>query len=132
MSYIFDTDICVQIINKNPTVLKKLRHLPKDKLFITTITEGELWFGVRNSSNYLQNMKMLEKFLAYFQKLDFTSRDARSYSSVRFELQKKGKIIGNNDLLIASQVLERDGILVTGNEREFRRIKDLKVENWLK
>ena len=46
--------------------------------------------------------------------------------------EKVGEKVGPNDLLIASIVKFHDGILVTNNVKEFKRIKGLKIENWVK
>lgn len=132
MKYVLDTDVCINLIKNNPKVIKKLSYVSVGDLYISVITEGELWYGLSKSSHFAKSLEILERFLSCLQRLPFTSTDAKSYGFLRQNLEKSGRIIGNNDLLIASQVLDIDGVLVTGNEREFRRIKDLKVENWLK
>ena len=57
--------------------------------------------------------------------------DTHIYAAVRAELEGKGRVIGPNDLLIASIVLSRDGILITHNRKEFETIEQLHVENWM-
>jgi len=61
----------------------------------------------------------------------FDKKAAMAYGDVRSSLEKRGMIIGSNDMLIAAHALSRDWKLVTNNEKEFRRVKGLKVENWV-
>jgi tRNA(fMet)-specific endonuclease VapC len=46
-------------------------------------------------------------------------------------LLRQGSPIGNNDLLIAAHARSLGAVLVTNNLREFKRVPDLTVENWL-
>jgi len=55
-----------------------------------------------------------------------------SFGDIRFQLEKRGKLIGPFDMLIAAHALSQDLIMVTNNDKEFRRIKNLEVENWTK
>lgn len=76
-------------------------------------------------------MVALQEFISPLEVLDFTNEDAVIYGRIRAELEKHGKLIGAMDLLIASIAISRELILVTNNTREFSRISDLKVENWV-
>lgn len=53
------------------------------------------------------------------------------YGQIRCELEKRGVVIEPNDLLIASMVLNHNGVLVTNNLKEFQRVKNLKLESWV-
>jgi tRNA(fMet)-specific endonuclease VapC len=66
-----------------------------------------------------------------FEIVSFDSRSADYYGTVRLELEKKGQLIGPNDLVIAATVLAHGGVLVTHNVKEFKRVKGLKVEDWV-
>ena len=70
-------------------------------------------------------------FLLPFKIISFNQKDAHEYGIIRNDLQKKGKIIGNMDLLIGSQAISRDITLVTNNEKEFERIEHIRIENWI-
>ena len=67
-----------------------------------------------------------------FKFIDFNQNDAYEYGRIRQDLQSKGTIIGNMDILIGSQAVSRGLILVTNNEKEFKRIENLEIENWIK
>lgn len=132
MNYLLDTDTCINLIKKNPLPLKKLRQLRSATVFISTISEGELWYGIAKSQKKDENAKTLKEFLMFFHRLPFTSLDAEWYGQIRGDLHRKGKIIGGNDLLIAAQAVAQELILITGNEKEFKRVSGIKMENWLK
>jgi tRNA(fMet)-specific endonuclease VapC len=53
------------------------------------------------------------------------------YGRIRVDLERRGELIGPNDLLIAAHALSLDAVLVTDNVREFMRVKGLRLENWL-
>ena len=73
---------------------------------------------------------MIENFLSPLTGIDFTSEDAIAYAAVRSRLERAGTPIGPLDTLIASQAIARKLTLVSNNEREFRRVGGLSVENW--
>lgn len=74
----------------------------------------------------------LEEFLVPLEILDYDEEAAGAYGDIRFQLEKLGRPIGPLDLLIAAQAASRGVILVTNNDKEFNRIKNLIVENWTK
>jgi tRNA(fMet)-specific endonuclease VapC len=78
------------------------------------------------------SLAALNAFLNPFEVLAFTSDDARAYADIRARLEKSGKPIGALDMLIAAQAVARGHWLVTDNEREFRRVAGLEIENWSK
>ncbi|MDQ3022420.1 MAG: type II toxin-antitoxin system VapC family toxin [Bacteroidota bacterium] len=132
MNYLLDTNTCIYIINKRPvTVAAKLKEVDITSVCISSITTAELFFGVRKSSRQEQNQSALNTFLLPFEILNFDDKDSYVYGEVRFQLEKSGLLIGSMDLLIASQAISKDLILVTNNLREFQRLKDLKFENWV-
>jgi tRNA(fMet)-specific endonuclease VapC len=131
--YLLDTNICIYIINKHPAqVLDKLYLHRSAGLFISSISVAELQYGVYHSSAVEANRMALAEFLAQFELLDFDSFAAEHYGILRQQLQGKGQLIGPYDMLIAAQALAHDLILVTNNTREFKRIKQLKLEDWKK
>ena len=79
----------------------------------------------------LENRIALLEFLVPFVILDFDQSAAAVYGSVRASLERKGTPIGPMDLLLAAQALSQQLILVTNNEKEFRRVAALRIENWI-
>lgn len=131
--YLLDTNICIYIIKKKPPeVLKKLKSIPLDKIFISSITAAELEFGVMKSEYPEKNKIALIEFLSIFNIIPFDDRDAAEFGIIKATLSRKGTLIGPMDLLIASQAKSRNLILVSNNEKEFRRIPDIKIVNWVK
>ncbi|HSW55202.1 MAG TPA: type II toxin-antitoxin system VapC family toxin [Ignavibacteriaceae bacterium] len=132
MKYLLDTNICIYIIKKKPEkALNRFSKLKPGDVAVSTITTAELYYGVAKSSKPNQNTIALQEFLQPLIILDFTSDDSIAYGRIRSELEVEGKLIGAMDLLIASIAFSRGLILVTNNEKEFSRVKDLKVENWV-
>jgi len=74
----------------------------------------------------------LEEFLTPFEILPYDETASKYYGEIRSKLEMQGQLIGPLDLLIAAHALSKDLVLVTNNEKEFKRIKSLKVENWAK
>jgi tRNA(fMet)-specific endonuclease VapC len=133
MKYLLDTNICIYTINYKPSsIIKQITSKQPDDVAISSITIAELEYGVSHSKYPDTNRIALLEFLIPFQIIDFDQRAAISYGLIRNELEANGKLIGPMDLLLAAQALSRDLVLVTNNEREFNRIKNLKIENWYK
>jgi len=130
--FLLDTNICIYVIKRRPeNVLFNLKKRAINELKISSITVAELMYGVEKSQNKEKNRTALAKFLSPFDTLPFTDEDAATYGTIRSSLESKGLIIGPYDLQIAAQALNRSLILVTNNEKEFNRISDLRVENWI-
>lgn len=132
MKYLLDTNTCIYVINKkSKTILNKLSKIEISEMVISSITVAELFFGVEKSSKKEENLTSLNNFLLPFGILNFDSSDSVTYAKIRTELQKAGTPIGPMDLLIASQAISKDLILVSNNTREFQRVQNLKLENWV-
>jgi len=130
--YMLDTNICIYVLKNRSD---RLRHKFKvmKGLCISVVTYAELCFGIENGVPGQKAVRwaQLEAFtrLLLIETLD--ERVGRTYGRLRAEMQSKGAIIGNNDLFIAAHAQCLGAVLVTNNEREFARVPDLSVENWL-
>jgi len=132
MNFLIDTNICIYIMNERPyEVIQKFKTTEIGQIGISSITVSELNYGVSKSKYQKQNSKRLEEFLAPFEILPYDENASRFYGKIRAQLESDGNIIGPLDMLIAAHALSKDIVLVTNNEKEFKRIKSLKVENWL-
>ena len=132
MTYMLDTNICIYAINNHPeNVLKKLKESISSGICISAITLAELEHGVEKSSFPVQNKFALLKFLSILSVLPFDANAAVEYGRVCVELQKKGMPIGTMDMLIAGHAKAENVTLVTNNMREFERVSNLKLENWV-
>lgn len=126
-----DTNICIYIAkNRPPEVRAHFERLKPGQLIMSAITYGELSYGVSKSTQRAQAFTQLEELIqdVAVQELDWRAGEA--YGEIRATLEKQGRLIGNNDLWIGAHALALKLTLVTNNEREFKRIPGLSVENW--
>lgn len=131
--YLLDTNICIYIIKKKPLdVLKTLKIKSKSDIHVSSITIAELEYGVSKSQFPQKNKIALIEFLSIFNILPFDDTDAVEFGMIKTDLEKKGRIICQMDLLIAAQAKSKKLILVTNNVKEFERVAGLKIENWVK
>jgi len=129
-----DTNICIYTIKHKPeSVLRKFKQeiLSGDGLCISTITLAELQHGVSKSTNEEKNQLALTQFLTALTILSFDDYAAVEYGKICAYLQKRGTPIGTMDMLIAAHAKAQDVILVTNNTREFERVPELRLENWV-
>ena len=110
---------------------KKLGKYESGNVFLSTITQAELYFGVEKSKFKSTNLHTLNAFLSFFPILDFDEKSAIEYAKIRTNLEQSGKIIGAMDMLIASIAISNDLTLVTNNTKEFERVPNLRLENWV-
>ena len=91
---------------------------------------GELLYGATKSARRTAALERLRELVRLLPALALPESAAETYGAIRAELETKGEMIGNNDLWIAAHALTAGLTLVTNNEREFRRVRGLKVQNW--
>ncbi len=131
MTYFLDTNICVYFLKgSHPSVLENIRNTNPNNIKIPSIVKAELLYGAEKSRLRKKNLSSIGKFLAPFEIVPFDDDCSISYSTIRAAMEIKGTIIGPNDYIIAATVIAWNGILVTNNAREFKNIKNLKIENW--
>lgn len=131
MRYLLDTDTCAFIARqKHPKVTKRFQSHRAGDLAMSVVTYGELRVGAEKSDRYPATMNALEIFTQMVPVLSIDSEVGEFYASVRADLERRGQIIGANDLWIAAHCLQLGLTLVTNNEREFSRIPNLPIENW--
>lgn len=130
MKYLLDTNICIYIINERPApVLERFKKFAVSDLGISSVTVGELAFGVAKSRS-ARNRSALEAFLLPLNVAPFDLTAAFAYGDLRAELERRGEPIGPLDMQIAAHALCLNVTLVTNNEREFRKVPGLTIENW--
>lgn len=130
--YLIDTNIFVYYMkNTYPDMTAKILSMNPAELFISSISLCELEYGAEKSNWGERTRNNLYTLLAPFNFLNFSSQDAIVSGRIRGMLEKKGTPIGTYDTLIAGQALSRGLILVTHNTKEFNRIPNLVVEDWV-
>ena len=130
MRFLLDTNICIYALKQNQVVLTRLLAERPIDVCLSVITEAELRTGAAKSASSTKTTRLLEHFLRPLAVLEFTSDDALAYAAVRARLEHAGTPIGPLDTLIAAQAVARKLTLVSNNEREFKRIAGLRLENW--
>ena len=132
MKYMLDTNICIGLIrSQSQNLLKRLTDCAPGEVGISTITIAELTHGAQKSHQVEQNLAALERFLIPIEVADFDQRASATYGFVRACLERAGQVIGSMDMLIGAHALSLDVILVTNNINEFKRIANLRIEDWL-
>ena len=133
MKYMLDTNICIYIIKRKPVdVIERFKQTDISQISISSITLSELFYGVSKSSKPGQNLMALTQFVAPFEILPFGGEASQYYGDLRAYLEKQGTPIGSLDMLIAAHALSLASTLVTNNEKEFNRVPNLNIENWVK
>ncbi|MBS9780409.1 MAG: type II toxin-antitoxin system VapC family toxin [Moraxellaceae bacterium] len=129
MKYSLDTNIVIALLNGNVEVLHKIKSLKMRECVVSSVVMFELYFGAEKSKRTRENLEKLLKLK--FQILEFNENDGKVAGRIRNELNQKGTPIGAYDVLIAGQAINRDLVLITHNVKEFNRIAELKLEDWL-
>lgn len=132
VSYLLDTNICIYALkNRPPSVLDRLQAVGRAHTAISVITVMELRYGAEGSQNPSRAHARLDLFLAPIRVLPFEQDAALMGAHIRSYLTRRGKRIGDLDVLIAAQALVSGRTLVTNNLDEFQRVPDLRTENWV-
>ncbi len=129
-----DTDVCIHLLNRRASyesIVDRISGLTYGQVLISAITEAELAYSVARSTRKADNRGALLLFLQRFEIAPFDHNAAQRYGPLREGLQAAGQPIGPLDMLIAAHALSAGCILVTHNVREFSRIPDLTLEDWL-
>ncbi len=135
MMYLLDTDILSNLMKRSPSsaLVAKLVRVPPEEQFTSSITLGELVYGAHRlrERTAILMQKIEDALLPNLTVLAFDTAAARRYGEIRAELERLGTPIGDADMRIASIALSHGLRVVTGNERHFRRVPELEIENWL-
>ncbi len=133
--YLLDTDILSNLMKRSPSsaLVAKVAGVPPEQQFTSSITLGELVYGAHRlrARTPILIQKIEDSLLPNLPVLSFDSTAARRYGEIRAELERLGIPIGDADMRIAAIALSRGLRVVTGNERHFRRVPELEIENWL-
>ncbi|MHB2018388.1 MAG: type II toxin-antitoxin system VapC family toxin [Candidatus Xenobia bacterium] len=129
--HLLDTVICIALLNgKDSDLQRRIVSMAPEDVCICSVVKGELLFGARNSAQVSRNLERLRRFFAPLQSAAFEDAAAEQYGLLRAHLSREGKLIGGNDMLIASICLAQDCTLVTRNVTEFSRVPGLRIVAW--
>ena len=131
MKYLLDTNVWIDYLTgRYPTVVKRIQQSPPDDLCLSSVAMAELRYGAEKSRRKKFNHALLETLAREVRCVDFDLDGARTYGELRTAVEKRGTPLGPYDMMIAAHALSLGLIVVTDNEREFRHVKSLQVENW--
>jgi tRNA(fMet)-specific endonuclease VapC len=132
MAYLLDTNVLSDLIrNPKGRVAQHIRDAGETQICTSIIVAAELRYGAEKKGS-LRLTNQLETVLGALEILPFEAPADVAYGRLRAGLERAGRPIGGNDLLIAAQAVALDHTIVTDNEREFSRINELSCENWLR
>lgn len=132
--YIFDTDSLSNIVKKNPSprLLEKLKEIPSEFQYTTSINVAEIFYGAERSEHKEKILKAFQDIV--FKELTilpFDEHSAMIYGELKAKLEKRGIVKSEPDLRIAAIAIQHRFILITGNIRHFKKIPRLNIENWI-
>lgn len=131
MNYLLDTDTCIYWLKGNEDIEKKALKVGLSKIFISFVTLSELYYGAYKSKQVEHNFANTNILKKKLRLMDSNESICGIFGKLKAVLEKDGKIIDDADLFIAACALDYKATLVTNNERHFKRIKGLKLENWV-
>lgn len=127
-----DTNTCIYFLKGTyKSIYDELKKRKPEEIKIPSMVKAELLLGVEKSLHREKNFEIYTKFLEPFEIVSFDDRAAIVYAKIRSSLEKKGKIIGPNDLIIAATVIANKGILISHNTKEFKQVTGLQIEDWI-
>ena len=130
MKYLLDTNICIHFFRGKFELDKKFSEIGIENCAISEITLAELVYGAESSSNPKKNHKLIEEFVESISILPIIESIHR-YGREKARLRERGELVSDFDLLIGATAIEHDLIMITENTKEFNRISNIKVENWI-
>jgi tRNA(fMet)-specific endonuclease VapC len=131
LANMLDTNICIYVMKNHPENLRDRFNTISEQLCISSITLGELRYGVEKSTRRAENLSTLEHFVARLAVLPFDSKAAIHFGQLRAELERAGTPCGAYDIQIGAHARSEGLVVVTNNLREFSRMPGLRVENWV-
>jgi len=131
INFIMDTDIVIEVLRGNEIVIQKIKNLPIDTIItITGLTVYELYKGIYIMGDRQKEQEVMD-FIELVDVLQLNTAVEKKAGEVYANLKKRGEQINDADILIAAIVLKNNGVLITNNTKHFKRIENLKIENWM-
>jgi len=129
--YLLDTNIVIYVLKRRPKEMLEIFNRNASRMAISSITLSELIYGAEKSPNVDKNLEAIEEFVSHLDVLPYDAKASQHYGQIKAALEKRGEIIGENDIHIAAHAISQGLILVTNNLQEFKRVPNLARENWV-
>jgi tRNA(fMet)-specific endonuclease VapC len=127
--YMLDTNTVSRLLKKDLMAMQRAKDVPIASLCISAITEGELLYGLAKRPEAMRLHAAVREFLCCVDVMPWDEGVAEHYAQIRASLEGQGKTMAPLDLLIASHAECIGAVLVT-NDRAFRLVGNLRVEDW--
>ena len=131
MAYLIDTNIIIYKFNGNKKIQDNFLRKENALKYISAITYGELLYGAKKSQRIEENTQKIELLKNLFPILPVNDPVIEIFSDLKSKYDKQGVVIDDFDLLIAATAMLYGLTLVSNNEKHFRKIKELSLENWM-
>ena len=128
--YLLDTDTIIYALKGNRHVTRRFEEKGSEPKVLSVITYGELFFGAMKSTAPQANLAKVRRVAELFPVVEVSRAVMETFGSLKADLEKRGRVVDDFDLVIASTALVLNYALVTNNERHFRHIPSLRMENW--
>lgn len=129
---LLDTDILIQFLRNDEDAKEKISRLLESYQLLSTssINVAELYFGAYLSENKEENINLVNKLLSKLVIYPFDIIDGKIYGEIRASLKRKGELINELDIFIASIAIEKDITLITRNIKHYEKVHKVQVETW--
>ena len=126
-SYLLDTNIIIGLFNRDEAIQERMQNT--DRVFLVSSAIGELYYGAQKSEKPIENIRRIDRLTQRFPIYSCNLETARWYGSIKNQLQRKGRLIPDNDIWIAAIVMQRELVLVT-RDAHFDEVETLQTERW--
>lgn len=131
MRYLLDSNTCIRFLNgRSLAIASRPKSTPPEQVVVCSIVKAELFYGSERSHDPARSRAAQNEFFSLFQSFPFDDSAADHAGRIRAELAVLGRPIGPHDVMIAAIALTHNLTLVTHNADEFRRVRDLAIEDW--
>lgn len=128
MNYLLDTDWAIHWLKGRKVVIEKVKELEEEGLAISMISVAEIYEGIFGSKNPKKHEEDFKEFLIDVTVVEITEEICKKFGEIRNILRKRGELISDFDLLIASSALINNLTLLTDNVKHYERIKGLEIK----
>lgn len=131
MKYLLDTNICIYWLKGNELIEQKVLSVGIDNVSISFINISELYYGAYKSQRVEANLAMIRQLTDQMTVIESDEAISEIFGSLKASLESTGMIIDDADLFVAACAQVHGLTLVTNNIKHFKRIKGLKLDNWM-
>jgi tRNA(fMet)-specific endonuclease VapC len=130
VKYLLDTDICVYWLKKDDRIEKNAISVGLENIAISFMTLSELYYGAYKSQHVKENLAAVRLLTAKLSVVESSDQVCTRFGNLKVFLERQGAIIDDADLFVAACALTTEATLVTNNTRHFKRIEELRLQNW--